>query len=316
MTSGAVVRTSFAIVPKWVLDRVSNPTALRYYLHLACRYANERREAYPLEQTMADELGDSLATAQRAIRALRQADALVITRTRKDDGHMGRNLYWLPMDDPRHTSHLMAGADQGKQGVSGGGDHTSNMTDGHTSNMTDREPYPSKPQPDKRSEPANAGSADASSGGLADDDQPPLLAGLEPPANGHRGRARKPRAASNAGAAGGDGSGVTAQTVTAAWVDAYREAHQGVQPTKSVIKRVGACAKELIDAGNDPQRVVTAAQAAGRVGFATLDRELNRMATTGQHTNGQPTNGYRKHFNHLTDDDYAIPEGYRGSIHR
>lgn len=75
-----------------------------------------------------------------------------------------------------------------------------------------------------------------------------------------------------------DGSGsaaINAGTVAGAWVEAMNES--GTKPTSGMRGQVGKLAKELLDAGNDPLRVLAAAQQAGRAGYATIDRELAVM---------------------------------------
>lgn len=79
-------------------------------------------------------------------------------------------------------------------------------------------------------------------------------------------------------------SAVTAQTVVGSWVDAVKAA-TGASPSRGQIGQVGKLAKELLEK-NDPQRVVAAAEAAGRKGFATIDRELTSMLGIGR-ANGQ-----------------------------
>jgi hypothetical protein len=87
---------------------------------------------------------------------------------------------------------------------------------------------------------------------------------------------------------------ITAQTVTAGWVDASKA--NGVEPSKSQIGQVAKKAKELL-AKNDPGRVLAAAKAAGTKGYTNIDRELTVMAGRTQpgglpaHTNRDPTTG-------------------------
>lgn len=69
---------------------------------------------------------------------------------------------------------------------------------------------------------------------------------------------------------------IDAGAVVAAWVEGC-EAND-VRPSSSQRGQVGKLARELLAAGNDPQRVVDAARAAGAKGFATIDRELTAMA--------------------------------------
>lgn len=71
-------------------------------------------------------------------------------------------------------------------------------------------------------------------------------------------------------------SEITAQTVTAAWVDAVREA-SGAEPSKAQCGQVARLAKELLGK-NDPTRVLDAARRAGTGGFTGIDRELTVSA--------------------------------------
>lgn len=74
-------------------------------------------------------------------------------------------------------------------------------------------------------------------------------------------------------------SEITAQTITAAWVDSVQQG-TGTAPSKSQIGQVAKTAKELLTK-NDPQRVLAAAQAAGAGGYTTIDRELTVAAGRG-----------------------------------
>jgi hypothetical protein len=65
-------------------------------------------------------------------------------------------------------------------------------------------------------------------------------------------------------------------TVVAAWVEAFEA--NGAKPSTGMRGQVGRLARELLDAGNPPERVLTAATAAGEKGFATIDRELGALA--------------------------------------
>lgn len=72
-------------------------------------------------------------------------------------------------------------------------------------------------------------------------------------------------------------SPITARDVVGAWIDASRE--NGAHPSQAQIKRVGATAKKSIEAGNDPQLVLEAGEAAGIKGHANLDSELTWIAS-------------------------------------
>lgn len=78
--------------------------------------------------------------------------------------------------------------------------------------------------------------------------------------------------------------------IVAAWTDAMRA--NNVSPTNGMRGQVGRLARELLDSGNDPKRVLTAAEAAGRKGYATIDREL--AALSGRPA--APVNGERSHI--------------------
>jgi hypothetical protein len=73
-------------------------------------------------------------------------------------------------------------------------------------------------------------------------------------------------------------STANAGDVVGAWIEGA-QAVNGERPAKRLIAQVGRQARELIEEGKDPQRLVDAAAAAGRKGFADLGRELLRMNT-------------------------------------
>jgi Helix-turn-helix domain len=173
----ARMRTKFALVPEWVYTRVTDGTALRIYIHLACKYCDADRYCFPSEALIAQELGYGVRTVERALKTLRATDALLVHRSRKTGGHWGRNAYTLPMDDPRDFASRMAdggdapdqqkqgvtagqdqppnvagGSEQEEQGVSAGQNQPPNMADGQPPNMAGREPDPLK-QPNPGFEP-------------------------------------------------------------------------------------------------------------------------------------------------------------------
>lgn len=71
-------------------------------------------------------------------------------------------------------------------------------------------------------------------------------------------------------------SDINAGTIVAAWTEAMKG--NNVVPTGGMKGQVGKLAGEMLGAGNDPQRVLIAAQRAGTKGYATIDRELATMA--------------------------------------
>lgn len=64
-------------------------------------------------------------------------------------------------------------------------------------------------------------------------------------------------------------------TLVAAWVEAMTSS--GTKPSSGMKGQVGRLARELLEAGNSPERVLAATQQAGRKGYATIDRELAAM---------------------------------------
>lgn len=69
----------------------------------------------------------------------------------------------------------------------------------------------------------------------------------------------------------------TAQTATAAWCDAFAE-HHDAKPTQQQRGQAARESRELIDAGNPPDRVVLAARSAGARGFSTIRREYGELS--------------------------------------
>lgn len=68
---------------------------------------------------------------------------------------------------------------------------------------------------------------------------------------------------------------IHAGLVVQAWTDAITES--GTKPSNGMRGQVGKLAKELLAAGNPPDRVMAAARQAGHAGYATIDRELAAM---------------------------------------
>lgn len=64
---------------------------------------------------------------------------------------------------------------------------------------------------------------------------------------------------------------------TAAWCDGYGETHDA-KPTARQIGQAAREARQLLEAGNPPERVVYAARMAGGRGLATVEREYNALA--------------------------------------
>lgn len=64
---------------------------------------------------------------------------------------------------------------------------------------------------------------------------------------------------------------------TAAWIDGYGETHDA-KPTARQIGQAARESRQLLEAGNPPERVVHAARCAGGRGLATVEKEYNALA--------------------------------------
>lgn len=99
--------------------------------------------------------------------------------------------------------------------------------------------------------------------------------------------------------------------VAKAWVDAFVANSNGAQPPTSRIKQVGKLGKELLT-GNDPQRVLAAASAAGAKGHAAIDREMT-VSRNGYHGSTPPRVSAtgRSHAEVDAAFESLMPEGSR-----
>jgi hypothetical protein len=85
---------------------------------------------------------------------------------------------------------------------------------------------------------------------------------------------------------------VKGNDVVAAYVDAYREAHQGHDPLQADIRKVaGAASRLLKDAAVKPHVALQAATALGRTQFTDLAGQYRR-SLQGSNSNQDPTRGY------------------------
>ena len=128
--------------------------------------------------------------------------------------------------------------------------------------------------------------------------------------NGTTRRGDYPRPAGSSEHTAGDhetvGGAVTARTVTAVWVEAFRETRPGVRETRSQRGQVSREARELLEAGNDPQRVLQVAKVAAIHGWSTLKRQF--ALETAPAGNGRHTNGWKP------DRNPTDPHAYEGPL--
>lgn len=85
----------------------------------------------------------------------------------------------------------------------------------------------------------------------------------------------------------------SAQTITAAWIDAVRA--NGVTPSGGQVGQVAKLAKDLLVKGNDPDHLLAAAKSAGAKGFTSIDRELTALA-------GQAARAETGYYGHMLFD--------------
>lgn len=98
--------TPYAQVPVWILRSGANlSNGARAVYGVIMSYAdNNTRVAFPSRETLAEDLGVSVATVKRAIKELENFGALNVTRQRnKRTGNFFANRYTLVFDSPRDT---------------------------------------------------------------------------------------------------------------------------------------------------------------------------------------------------------------------
>jgi len=93
----------FAMIPTWLLrsgGKLSSNAVMLYGVIMT--YAdNVTREAFPSRETLAEDMGVSVATVKRAIKELEQADVIHVKRVRTEKGGNFRsNQYTLASEPP------------------------------------------------------------------------------------------------------------------------------------------------------------------------------------------------------------------------
>lgn len=128
----------FSIVPEWVLDRGLSPTALKLYIVMA-RFADwNTGMAFPSRETLADRMGCSLKTVDRAVIEVVAADCVKkISR-----GRYASALYKVFQVDPRKTDLSSEWTDLTSEGT----DLSSRLdTDDHLTKTNEQEPLEQEP---------------------------------------------------------------------------------------------------------------------------------------------------------------------------
>lgn len=103
----------FSIVPEWVLDRGLSPTALKLYIVMA-RFADwQTGMAFPSRETLADRMGCSLKTVDRAVQEVVALECVKkISR-----GRYASALYKVYQVDPRWTDMSSEQTDLSSEGT-------------------------------------------------------------------------------------------------------------------------------------------------------------------------------------------------------
>lgn len=96
----------FAIVPIWIIKSASG-SALSVYAILAARWADrDENTCFPSRSTIAEELGVSVKTVDRAVKELTEIGALEVSSRYNDDGYQTSNFYRLAMTEPKGATDL------------------------------------------------------------------------------------------------------------------------------------------------------------------------------------------------------------------
>lgn len=174
---------------------------------------------------------------------------------------------------------------------------SSQVTPATASPATD-DPGPGKPATSKKTslleeqtqEPSNPPSADASAAQLQ------LVLPGTPPAPVQTSSKRTTRKTKTE-------PQTRAHEIVDAWILAFRAT--GVEPTKRQIGAAARTAKELLQAGNEFERVLFAARSAGARGYTTIDRELAHLATNGRRLTAVGSNSRSPYVDTRSNDDYS-----------
>ena len=86
----------FALVPEWLIFSDVGATPLRVYAALACAWSDwTTGECWPSRRTVAERLGVSIDTVDRALAKLAEHGAVRIEERRRPDGSRASNRVWI-----------------------------------------------------------------------------------------------------------------------------------------------------------------------------------------------------------------------------
>lgn len=90
----------FGMVPLWLLRRGVSSPAIHLYALLAAAYADREGKAWPSRATLAEQMGCSVDTVDRAVRELVDAQAMFKGRRANERGGQASNVYVLRFAAP------------------------------------------------------------------------------------------------------------------------------------------------------------------------------------------------------------------------
>lgn len=250
---------------KWVMGTPARGVHQHVLVGLAHFHNRDTGQCNPSIAEVSALIGLGATTIRRAIRQLEADGLLIVTGT--EGGRQQRARYTFPSEDLKSETRPLRPSKAGsKLGRSGAETRPQRPTSEPETRPERSENSAAAADVVLRTrtgtrEPGKDAAASASADALFDVADPaPVKAARELAVIG-----RKELAQANAG------------TAVAAWVDAYKAKHDAV-PVPRLIGQVGRECRELIEAGNPPNRVVYAAGLAGERGFATVAREYNALA--------------------------------------
>jgi DNA-binding Lrp family transcriptional regulator len=258
---------------KWAWETPVRGVGQHVLLALANRAEKDSHECHPSLGDIADQTGLGVSTIRRTLRALEDDGLIKVEVT--NGGRRQHSTYRLMvgMTFPQAEKPARSGRvsdDETRSQRPGLSTETRSTRAGKTA---ETRPLRSENPPaagdvvlrtkTEKREPGTTPAAAASA-----DEQAELFEVDAAPVKAGRSLAvaeRKELAQANAG------------TAVAAWCDAYGETHDA-KPTSRQTGQVARESRQLLEAGNPPERVVFAARSAGRRGFATVGTEYNNLS--------------------------------------
>lgn len=229
-------------------------------------YASKKdATCYPSLPELADKTGLGTSTVRRVLRSLEAMGA--IKADVSAGGRHVRSTYTLAVETVLETQPERAGNERVE---------TQPLRSGQNSvTQPERAGFKPETQPERReTQPERA--------------RNPTRAGGVVPKTGHR-TSQEPTTGAAAASRRGTGElflldsppvqGINSGNVATAWIDTFRREHPGTVETNRQKLQAAREARNLIEAGNDPARVLAAAESAAAKGYSTVEREFTLLAS-------------------------------------